>query len=285
MITLKNSFTLVTTNTTSSSNETKNLNTLIERFLSHTCFSFLSEFINKKDFQEKVLNIKTYLSFSFYSLLANKTNYTTFMTNLSLALNEHSLKESTFELPKYDSIVRENIQHEASFFSYDSIEKDSNETIIFKIDDSLTLTLNKLLVLKSLLHDQRLDLYLKIHILDCLINEINSKNGEIKEQDFPFIKTIKKGTNNIIHYLKLAEKSKFTIEEYSNKVTIFTREKDLSDEIEQLFNLVKIYQNSNDKQSINLVEKLATQLLGHWENGIVEDSISLLNMINDNTSF
>lgn len=261
---------------------------VIEFYLTILCNSFLKDFLILESLQEKQNHLSKMLSKTFYS--AFNSDYHSFISSLNIDFQENTLTETSFEVKIENDFFQRRlfllgcvrkIKEKELFYNITSSE------IVLSISNNISISINTLLLKKALFNDMRLDIFLKFHILSRLITSINLlvDDNQITSINFPFLNTINIGSQATIDYLTLSEKKRLSQTDYHSLVSTFVRGKDLSESIDNLFLLVKIFQNSGDKESLDLIEKLTIQLLGHWEGDVIEESITLLNMICDNHNF
>ena len=128
----------------------------------------------------------------------------------------------------------------------------------------------------------RLDIYLKIHIIKSIIIYLND------EDILPYIQIFQQMEDDLLKLYENSLKQKMNEKKYEEYVNIFTN-LDLMDKWKEHLihcrKLIGIFQNVNDKKSINILEKLMVQLLGHSEKDVRNNAVKILNMIYDETTW
>ena len=200
-----------------------------------------------------------------------------------------SLQES------YYLLADDNIKH----FNYLDIAKKSfanlkiseEDTNISKIPivlqkeisrKSSDLQIKKLILDLGFQSHGRLDIYAKIHIIKAIIIYLND------EDILPYIQIFQQMEDDLLRLYENSLKEKLTEKKYDEYVKIFTN-LDLMDKWKEHLihcrKLIGIFQTVNDKKSINILEKLMIQLLGHSERDVRNNAVKMLNMIYDQTTW
>ena len=126
----------------------------------------------------------------------------------------------------------------------------------------------------------RLDIYVKVHIAKAIINYINDEDLS------SYIKFFQQMEDDFLKTYNSWQKEKLTKENYEDMVSIFING-ELRNEWSKLLNkckqLLVLFQNLGDNNSISILEKLFIQLLGHFDVEVRNYSVKMLNMIYDET--
>ena len=128
----------------------------------------------------------------------------------------------------------------------------------------------------------RLNVYVKAHIIKNLI----LFSGQ--EQLYAYNQIYQVMEDDLTKIYETAKKSKFTNEMYINNVNLFINGEKRDDwfkVISTYKKLLPVFQNVNDVTSIQYMEKLFIQLLGHFDNEVKKESVKILNMIYDETNW
>ena len=108
----------------------------------------------------------------------------------------------------------------------------------------------------------RLDVYVKIHIMKAIIIYLND------EEILPYIQIFQQMEDDLLKLYDTSLKEKLNQKKYQEFVEIFTnldmRDK-WKDHLSHCRKLIGIFQNVNDFESLDILEKLLIQLLGHFE--------------------
>jgi starch synthase len=168
-------------------------------------------------------------------------------------------------------------------------KKDENEIsqipVFLKKDEISTqgkFILNENLVKLGEKGKGRLDIYVKAHIIKSIILFLG-----ISELT-AFITNFQTMEDDLLKVAETAEKEKFTMEKYNNMVILFSNG-EKRDEwykiLPQLKKLLIVFQNVNDKESIENLERLYIQLLGHFERELRNEAVKVLTMIYDESNW
>ena len=196
------------------------------------------------------------------------------------------LKDNYYML--VDSSINHNNYRNISQRIYNSLIL-SNEPTSLKIpigysDENSNITdyikITKFILELGLKTNGRLDVYVKVHIAKAIINYIN-------DEDFSsYIKFFQQMENDFIYTYDSWKKEILTQENYEDMVSIFING-EMRNEWTKLLNkckqLLVLFQNLGDNDSILILEKLFVQLLGHSDIEVRNYSIKMLNMIYDET--
>ena len=128
----------------------------------------------------------------------------------------------------------------------------------------------------------RLDIYAKIHIIKAIIIYLND------EDILPYIQIFQQMEDDLLKLYQNSLKEKINEKKYEEYVNIFTNLEFMDKWKEHLIHcrkLIGIFQNVNDKKSLNILEKLMIQLLGHSEKDVRNNAVRMLNMIYDETTW
>ena len=128
----------------------------------------------------------------------------------------------------------------------------------------------------------RLDIYVKIHIIKAIIIYLND------EDILPYIQIFQQMENDLLKLYQNSLKEKLNEKKYEEYVNVFTNLDYMDKWKEHLIHcrkLIGMFQNMNDKKSLNILEKLTIQLLGHSEKDVRNNAVRMLNMIYDNTTW
>ena len=219
----------------------------------------------------------------FYELLKQiKTNGVS-----DIVLN--SLKESYYLLA----------DNESKHYNYSDIAKNSfsnlrvshEDTSISKIPvvlqnenskSSSEIRIKKLILDLGFGSHGRLDVYVKIHIMKAIIIYLND------EEILPYIQIFQQMEDDLLKLYDTSLKEKLNQKKYQDFVEIFTnldmRDK-WKDHLSHCRKLIGIFQNVNDFESLDILEKLLIQLLGHFEKEVRNNAVKMLNMIYDQTTW
>ena len=200
-----------------------------------------------------------------------------------------SLKESYYLLADNESKHYNYIDIAKKSFSNLRIsEEDTNiskvpivlQNIISK--KSTDLQIKKLILDLGFNSHGRLDVYMKIHIMKAIIIYLND------EDILPYIQIFQQMEDDLLKLYNNAVKEKLTKKKYDEYVDIFTnlnmRDK-WKDHLIHCRKLIGMFQNINDIDSLNILEKLLIQLLGHFERNVRTNAVKMLNMIYDQTTW
>ena len=147
---------------------------------------------------------------------------------------------------------------------------------------SSDLQIKKLILDLGFQSNGRLDIYAKIHIIKAIIIYLND------EDILPYIQIFQQMEDDLLKLYQTSIKEKLNEKKYEEYVNIFTNV-DLMDKWKEHLihcrKLIGIFQTVNDKKSLNILEKLLIQLLGHTEKDVRNNAVRMLNMIYDNTTW
>lgn len=142
--------------------------------------------------------------------------------------------------------------------------------------------INKVLLDLGIMSNGRLDVYVKAHIIKNII----LYSG--KEEFNAYIQIYQKMEDDLTKLYETAKNDKFDEKKYNDAVVLFTNG-ELSDDwkthITKYKNMLTVYQNVNDVESIKYLERLFIQLLGHLNRDIRNEAVKVLNMIYDETNW
>ena len=144
------------------------------------------------------------------------------------------------------------------------------------------ISINKLVVELAYKSNGRLDIYLKIHILKSLLHFIN--NPKLSS----YIRVFQKMENDLINLYQSSLQNKLDIDKYEQMAHFFVdinNNKKWDMYLLSLKKLLSDFQNISDNESIQILEKLFIQLLGHFSKKIRNFSYKMLNMIYDVTTW
>ena len=128
----------------------------------------------------------------------------------------------------------------------------------------------------------RLDIYVKAHIIKSIILYLGIDELAAFTQNF---KTME---DDLIKVSETAEKEKFTMEKYKDMVNLFAngeKKDEWYQTLVQLKKLLIVFQNVNDQESIDNLERLYIQLLGHFERDCRNEAVKILSMIYDESNW
>ena len=252
--------------------------------------SLIIDYLSKKGLpmhfkNQKMLSLYLYfhkISSSFYILFAKISSKEIYKLILSL------LKES------YYILADEKIQH----FNYNYISQKIFENLklseensdISKIpiilkeedisDNTKNLEMNKLILELGFQSHGRLDVYTKIHIIKSLVKNLNNK------ELLGYMKIFHQMENDLLNLYTNSQKEKLDSVIYEQMVNIFVNG-EMQDKWDEYLNhcrkLIGIFQNVGDSKSLQILEKLFIQLLGHVDRRIRNYAVKILNMIYDGT--
>ena len=201
----------------------------------------------------------------------------------------NSLKESYYLLA----------DNESKHYNYSDIAKNSfsnlrvshEDTSISKIPvvlqnenskSSSEIRIKKLILDLGFGSHGRLDVYVKIHIMKAIIIYLND------EEILPYIQIFQQMEDDLLKLYDTSLKEKLNQKKYQEFVEIFTnldmRDK-WKDHLSHCRKLIGIFQNVNDFESLDILEKLLIQLLGHFEKEVRNNAVKMLNMIYDQTTW
>ena len=164
-------------------------------------------------------------------------------------------------------------------------KKDENEIskipILLKNDEPTSngkFILNENLVKLGEKAKGRLDIYVKAHIIKSIILFLGISELSAYTTNFQTME------DDLLKVFDTANKEKFTIEKYNDMVNVFAngeKREDWYKILPQLKKLLIIFQNVNDNESIDNLERLFIQLLGHFDRGLRNEAVKLLTVIYD----
>jgi len=170
--------------------------------------------------------------------------------------------------------------------TFDKLEEKSEDapTVNFSKDPSTkgTLNLNKCFLTLGAKGNGRLDVYVKAHIAKNLILFLGV--DELSN----YIKIYETMENDLNKLIEAAKVQKFTAEKYIEMVEMFSnpqKRDDMPKQVMVLSKLLFVFQNVSDKESINNLERLFIQLLGHFEREVRNQAVVGLNMIYDESNW
>ena len=235
---------------------------------------------------DEILSLYLYfhkMCIPFYKLLKNIKS-----ENVSeIVLN--SLKESYYLLA----------DNESKHYNYSDIAKKSFQNLRISEEDtniskvpivlqsviskkSTDLQIRKLILDLGFNSHGRLDVYVKIHIMKAIIIYLND------EDILPYIQIFQQMEDDLLKLYSNAVREKLNKKKYDEYVDIFTnlnmREK-WKDHLIHCRKLIGMFQNVNDIESLNILERLLIQLLGHFEKDVRNNAVKMLNMIYDQTTW
>ena len=108
------------------------------------------------------------------------------------------------------------------------------------------------------------------------------------EDILPYIQIFQQMEDDLLKLYQNSLKEKINEKKYEEYVNIFTNLEFMDKWKEHLIHcrkLIGIFQNVNDKKSLNVLEKLMIQLLGHSEKDVRNNAVRMLNMIYDETTW
>ena len=200
-----------------------------------------------------------------------------------------SLKESYYLLA--DDYIKHYNYIDIAKKSFSNLKISEEDTNISKIPivlqkeisrKSSDLQIKKLILDLGFQSHGRLDIYTKIHIIKAIILYLND------EEILPYIQIFQQMEDDLLKVYENSIKEKLNEKKYDKYVHIFTNI-DLMDKWKEHLihcrKLIGIFQNVNDKKSINILEKLMIQLLGHSEKDVRNNAVRMLNMIYDQTTW
>ena len=201
----------------------------------------------------------------------------------------NSLKESYYLLADNESKHFNYIDMAKKAFS--NLRISEEDTNISKVPIVLQKEISKKstdLQIKKLILDLgfkshgRLDVYMKIHIMKAIIIYLND------EDILPYIQIFQQMEDDLLKLYNNSVKEKLNKKKYDEYVDIFTnldmRDK-WKDHLVHCRKLIGMFQNVNDIESLNILEKLLIQLLGHFEKDVRNNAVKMLNMIYDQTTW
>ena len=147
---------------------------------------------------------------------------------------------------------------------------------------SSDLQIKKLILELGFQSHGRLDVYMKIHIMKAIIIYIND------DDILPYIQIFQQMEDDLIKLYNNASKEKLDKKKYNEYVDIFTNLNMRDKWREHLIHcrkLIGMFQNVNDFESLDILERLLIQLLGHFEKDVRTSAVKLLNMIYDQTTW
>ena len=201
----------------------------------------------------------------------------------------NSLKESYYLLA----------DNESKHYNYKDIAKKSfpnlriseEDTNISKVpivlqnvisQKSSDLQIRKLILDLGFQSHGRLDVYMKIHIMKAIIIYLND------EDILPYIQIFQQMEDDLLKLYNNSIKEKLDKKKYNEYVELFTNLNMRDKWKEHLIHcrkLIGMYQNVNDLESLDILERLLIQLLGHFEKDVRTSAVKLLNMIYDQTTW
>ena len=201
----------------------------------------------------------------------------------------NSLQES------YYLLVDDDIKHynyvdiaKKSFSNLKISEEDTNISKIPVIlqkeisEKSSDLQIKKFILDLAFQSHGRLDIYAKIHIIKAIIIYLDD------EEILPYIQIFKRMEEDLLQLYQTSLKGKLNEKKYEEYVNIFTNLDFMNKWKEHLIHcrkLIGVFLTVNDKMSLNVLERLSIQLLGHYEKDVRNNAIRMLNMIYDQTTW
>ena len=201
----------------------------------------------------------------------------------------NSLKESYYLLA----------DNESKHYNYSDIAKKSFSNLRISEEDtniskvpivlqseiskkSSDLQIKKLILDLGFKSNGRLDVYVKIHIMKAIIIYLND------EEILPYIQIFQQMEDDLIKLYHNSVREKLNKKKYDEYVDIFTnlemRDK-WKDHLIHCRKLIGMFQNVNDFESLDILERLLIQLLGHFEKDVRNNAVKMLNMIYDQTTW
>ena len=220
---------------------------------------------------------------TFYKLLKNIKS-----ENVSeIVLN--SLKESYYLLA--DSEAKHYNYTDMAKKAFSNLKISEEDTNISKIpivlqqeisSNSTDLQIKKLIIDLGIQSHGRLDVYVKIHIMKAIIIFLND------EDILPYIQIFEQMEDDLLKLYKNSVKEKLNKKKYDEYVDIFTNlemRNKWKEHLTHFRKLIGMFQNVNDLESLNILETLLIQLLGHFEKDVRNSAVKMLNMIYDQTTW
>ncbi len=215
----------------------------------------------------------------FYKLLKNiKSDKVSEIVLNSLKESYYLLADNESRHYNYTDIAKK------SFSNLRISEEDTNiskvpivlQTVISK--KSTDLQIRKLILDLGFQSHGRLDVYMKIHIMKAIIIYLND------EDILPYIQIFQQMEDDLLKLYNNSVKEKLNKKKYDDYVDIFAnlnmRDK-WKDHLVHCRKLIGMFQNVNDIESLNILERLLIQLLGHCEKDVRNSAVKMLNMIYD----
>ena len=219
----------------------------------------------------------------FYNLLKNIKSKE--VSNFVLS----SLKESYYLLADNES--RHFNYIDMAKKSFPNLRISEEDTSISKVPvviqneiskKSSDLQIKKLILDLGFQSHGRLDVYVKIHIMKAIIIYIND------EDILPYIQIFQQMEDDLLKLYDTSVKEKLNNKKYDEFVEVFTN-LDMRDKWKEHLShcrkLIGIFQNVNDLESLDILERLLIQLLGHFEKEVRNNAVKMLNMIYDQTTW
>ena len=147
---------------------------------------------------------------------------------------------------------------------------------------SSDLQIKKLILDLGFKSNGRLDVYVKIHIIKAMIIYLND------EDILPYIQIFQQMEDDLIKLYHNSVREKLNQKKYDDYVDIFTNLEMRDKWKEHLIHcrkLIGMFQNVNDTESLDILERLLIQLLGHFEKDVRNNAVKMLNMIYDQTTW
>ena len=235
---------------------------------------------------EETLSLYLYfhkMCIPFYDLLKNIKN-----NELSeIILN--SLKESYYLFADNESRHFNYIDMAKNSFPNLRISQEdtsiSNIPVVLKKEiskNSSDLQIKKLILNLGFHSHGRLDIYVKIHIMKAIIIYLND------DEILPYIQIFKQMEDDLLKLYDASIKEKMNKKKYKTLVEIFTNldmRSKWKEHLSHIRKLIGIFQNANDLESLDILERLLIQLLGHFEKDVRNNAVKMLNMIYDQTTW
>ena len=128
----------------------------------------------------------------------------------------------------------------------------------------------------------RLDIYVKAHIIKNIILFLGISELSAFTTNFQTME------DDLLKVVETAQKEKFTLDKYNEMVTLFAngeRKDEWMKVLSQLKKLLIVFQNVNDLESIDNLERLYIQLLGHFERELRNEAVKILTIIYDESNW
>ena len=201
----------------------------------------------------------------------------------------NSLKESYYLLA--DSESKHYNYTDIAKKSFSNLRISEEDTNISKVPivlqneiskKSSDLQIKKLILDLGFKSNGRLDVYVKIHIIKAIIIYLND------EDILPYIQIFQQMEDDLIKLYHNSVREKLNQKKYEEYVDIFTNLEMRDKWKEHLIHcrkLIGMFQNVNDNESLDILERLLIQLLGHFEKDVRNNAVKMLNMIYDQTTW
>ena len=212
--------------------------------------------IKNKEVSEIVLNL---LKESYYLLADNESRHYNYIDMAKTSFPKLKISEEDTSISKVPVVLQNEISKKSSDFQ-----------------------IKKLILDLGFQSHGRLDVYVKIHIMKAIIIYIND------EDILPYIQIFQQMEDDLLKLYNTSLKEKLNKEKYDEFVEVFTnldmRDK-WKDHLSHCRKLIGIFQNVNDLESLDILERLLIQLLGHFEKEVRNNAVKMLNMIYDQTTW